>query len=126
MSASDHQRPVVPVLAYFSSRAPLPKIQNPAANRSLRLATALLFVAGLIPILRSTVLRDVLGGVLAGIVLVAWIGLSVSAVIFGAEGFIKSREPRLEGALAAAVGFSVGLAEIATVIFQLLSVVTRP
>jgi len=126
MSASERQRPAVPVLGYCSPASPHLTLKNPEASRSLRVATILLFFAGLVPIVWSVMSHDILGGVVAAMMIVAWVGLSIAAIRFGAVGFKKSREPNVEGAAAAAVGFSIGSIALAVVLFQLIRMAARP
>jgi hypothetical protein len=126
MSASEQPRAAIPVLAYFSPKTQELRVQNPAANRSLRLAIMLLFLAGLVPVFASIFSHDVFGGVVAAMMVAGWIGLSIAAVYFGAEGFKKSKEPNVKGAAAAAVGFSIGLLAMSVVLFVLIRVVARP
>src|SRR6266550_8136152 len=99
MTASDDQRSAVHVLSYVRpNQTPLErKYANPAARRSLHLAVILVAYLLLMPVLLPGVdllaqRNRIAGAALAVTVLAAWVGISLSAVVFGVIGFIRSTQ----------------------------------
>jgi len=130
MTATEDQRSAVPVLSYVRpSQTPLEhKYANSAARRSLHLAVILVAYLLLMPVLLPSVdllaqRNGVAAAALALTILAAWVGISLSAVVLGVIGFIRSRQRNVRGASSAVVGISIGLLGAGILLIMLLAAV---
>jgi len=130
MPLADDQRPAVPVLSYVRPTAPPPQLKysNGAARRSLHLAIILVAYLLLMPVLLPSVdllaQRNGAAAAALGITLLAaWVGISLSAVVFGVVGYIKSRQRNVRGGSSAIVGIFIGLVGAGILLLMLLAAV---
>ena len=131
MSDSDDQRPAIPVLSYVSPTTPplQLKYSNRAARRSLHLAIILVAYLLLMPVLLPSVdvlaqRNGVAAAALAMTILAAWVGISLSGVVFGVLGFIKSRQRNVRGGSSAVVGIFIGLLGAGILLIMLIAAIS--